>query len=74
MIADTDVRALTVEGDEPRYSPTGVARRSSRAVGFSYDDEQIFLDLLRGRAAEEDRRRFVVGLRRLDGSRATSDS
>lgn len=74
MIADTDARVLTVEGDESRYSPTGVALRSSRAAGFSYDDEQIFLDLLRGRAAEEDRRRFVAGLRRLDDGRVKDES
>lgn len=74
MIAETDTRAPTVEGDEPRHSPAGVARAYRRASYFSYDDEQIFLDLLRGRAAEEDRRRFVAGLRRLGGGRVKDQS
>lgn len=34
---------------------------------FVYDAGQIVLELMRVRAAEEERRRFVAGLRRLDG-------
>lgn len=33
---------------------------------FIYDSGQIMLELLRGRAAEEERLRFVAGLRRMD--------
>jgi hypothetical protein len=35
---------------------------------FVYNDGQIMLELLLARAEEEDRRRFITGLRRPDGS------
>jgi hypothetical protein len=38
-----------------------------------YDNGQVLLELLQSRAAEEERRRFVEGLRRLDRNQAVPD-
>jgi hypothetical protein len=64
-----DTKALTggptAEGTamtRPRGAGAGAARSPAE---FVYDNGQIILELLRGRAAEEERWRFVEGLRRL---------
>jgi len=49
------------------------AVKASPPADFVHDNGQILLELLRGRAAEEERRRFVTGLRRLRDGRRTRD-
>jgi hypothetical protein len=53
------------EGDLPADRRRRAAPACAPAE-FVYDGGQIMLELLRGRAAEEERRRFVAGLRRID--------
>ena len=69
-----DTKALTF-GD--RAAGIAPARPRGAAAGppaeFVYDNGQIMLELLRGRAAEEERWRFVEGLRRLDRAADAED-
>lgn len=52
----------------PQGQSTARARKARPPVAFVHDNGQILLKLLRGRAKEEDRRRFVMSLRRLRGA------
>ncbi len=59
------------------WAPPGAkpaANSHARPLGaIVYDSGQILLELLQRRAAEEERRRFVAGLRRLDDGRGAPD-
>jgi hypothetical protein len=65
----TEARGPACVGEgERRPGPRGAnAVVASPPAEFVYDNGQILLELLRSRAAEEERRRFVTGLRRLGG-------
>ena len=61
-----DTKALTLGGTAAGTAPAGPRGVATRSPAeFVYDNGQIMLELLRGRASEEERSRFVAGLRRL---------
>jgi hypothetical protein len=63
-------------GEEERHPAlrASAAGTAQPPAEFVYDNGEILLELLRGRAAEEERRRFAAGLQRLgDGRRAPVD-
>ena len=64
---EMDTKALTFGGTAAGTAPAGPqgAAATRPPAEFVYDNGQIMLELLRGRAAEEERWRFVEGLRRL---------
>jgi hypothetical protein len=55
------------EGRLARLAEVSADRRARPPADFVYENGQIILELLRRRAAEEERRSFIEGLRRLDG-------
>ena len=60
---------ISASGGEEKPSPDRQKRAApvrSPPADFIYDGGQIMLELLRVRAAEEERRRFVAALRRID--------
>lgn len=63
----TEAESLPAGGGEeqqPRHPRAGGVGKAGPPAEFIYDNAQILLELLRGRAEKEDRRRFVAGLRR----------
>jgi hypothetical protein len=66
----TEMNIYARVGDEVRGpgSSVAVTGKAGPPADFVYDSGQIILELLRGRAEEEDRRRFVEALRRLRGA------
>lgn len=61
----TDTGAGGVGDERNRVQSAAAECKARPPVDFVYDNGQIMLELLRGRAAEEERRGFVEGLRRL---------
>ena len=57
-------RAMIGDGATDSCTPAA-GQKLRRPANYNSDDEQVFLDLLRRQAEEEDRRRFVTALRRL---------
>lgn len=73
MKTETEAHPAAAEHTLPA-PPGEVSGKSRPPAPFVYDNGQIMLELLRGRAEEEERRRFVAGLRRLDRSGFTPDA
>lgn len=66
----TTAETTVVAGSAERLTRLAGASADYQArppADFVYENGQIMLELLRRRAAEEERRSFVEGLRRLDG-------
>ena len=71
----TEMSATAGVGEEvtsPDKSGAGTCKGLTPA-DFVYDNGQILLELLRGRADVEDRRRFISSLRRLHGGDEASE-
>ena len=73
MLPETNTPADAGGEDSPTDSSKAVAGGALPPAEFVYDNGQIMLELLRGRAAEEARRRLVEGLSRLRGHEAGGD-
>jgi hypothetical protein len=54
-------------GEDSHPAPSTAGARKAPPTAFVYDNGEIMLELPSARAAEEARRRFVEGLRRLRG-------
>ena len=65
MIAAIISRAEVGEEEDVPAAPQLNGGGARRPASYNADAEQIFLDLLRRRADEEDRRHFVTSLCRL---------
>ncbi len=66
----TTAETTAIAGGEERLARLAGVSADHRArppADFVYENEQIILELLRRRAAEEERRSFVESLRHLDG-------
>jgi hypothetical protein len=74
MNTETEAHPAAAEETRPAAPPREVSGKSRPPDPFVYDNGQILLELLRGRAEEEERRRFVAGLRRLDRGGLTPDA
>ena len=70
MSEQTHVIARAFGEQTPDAPGAGKARAPAYAA---YDNGEIMLELLRARSAEEGRRRFVEGLRRLRGHDSPDD-